>query len=129
MGMVWSQNEGTGFDFDTQGINMEIRNKDYLHAQGTTLGADNGIGVAAGLALVEENLANVGQLEILITADEETTMGGAEFMDKTLMESNILINVDSEEEFAICVGCAGGFETKLNLPITRENGFDQLDQA
>lgn len=97
------------------------RDGDWLKARGTTLGADDGIGVAICLALLSEQDVEHGPLECLLTADEETTMGGAENIDPNLLNSNFLINLDSEDG-NICVGCAGGFEVDLDLPVSREAG-------
>jgi len=92
---------------------------EYLKADRTTLGADDGIGVAAALALLEDNTLVHGPLECLFTADEETTMGGAEFLaGAPFLTGKVLINVDSEEDHQVCMGCAGGFEKKLYLPLS-----------
>jgi dipeptidase D len=85
------------------------------------LGADDGIGCAAMLALLNDAEAKHGPLECLFTVDEETTMGGAERLGKApFLTANLLINLDSEEEYAICVGCAGGFETHIKLPVHKQ---------
>ncbi|KAL6062404.1 Aminoacyl-histidine dipeptidase [Balamuthia mandrillaris] len=119
MDMVCSANEGTVFDFLKDPINCEISGE-WLKAKGTTLGSDNGMGLAACLAILANPDALHGPLECLFTVDEETTMAGAEFLAPApFMQSKILINVDSEEEEAICIGCAGGFEVHITIPVER----------
>lgn len=88
-----------------------------IMATGTSLGADNGIGIALSLALVEDNVPH-GPLELLFTVDEETSMKGAQEIKPGFLKSKYLINVDSEEDWRICIGCAGGFETSIILPVT-----------
>jgi len=87
--------------------------------------ADNGMGVATALAVFEDAKAGKfehGQIEALFTADEETTMGGAENLaPKPFLDSDILLNVDSEEEYSICIGCAGGMENSFEIPISRDS--------
>jgi dipeptidase D len=85
-----------------------VRDGEWLRADGTTLGADNGIAVATHLALMEDRAAEHGPLEFLFTIDEETGLTGAHGLDPALLESRILINLDSEEEGALFVGCSGG---------------------
>lgn len=121
MDMVTSKNTDTEFNFDTDPIEMFINEEGWLQAKGTTLGADNGIGVCAGLAILEEDM-KLPMIEVLLTANEETDMSGAENIDPTVLKSSRLLNLDSEEEDRICIGCAGGFERKFHLPITREAG-------
>jgi dipeptidase D len=87
-------------------------------ATGTTLGADNGIGVAALLALAEADDVEHGPLELLFTIDEETGLTGAMQLDGSLLRGRRLINLDSEEEDGICVGCAGGGQSTLLLPLS-----------
>ncbi|KJE88369.1 aminoacyl-histidine dipeptidase [Capsaspora owczarzaki ATCC 30864] len=138
--MVTSKNEGVEHDFDVDPIRVRI-DGDWLKAESTTLGADDGIGVAACLALLEdiapERMELEGRshkdkrefvhpaLELLFTADEETTMSGAMDIDPELLKARLMINVDSEEQNSICIGCAGGFEKILLLPVEwAENGDD-----
>lgn len=115
MDMVCSANSCVHFNFDTQPIECFIEG-DWLKARNTTLGADNGLGLAAALAVLEESNAH-GTLECLFTADEETTMGGAENLDADVLSSKVLLNVDSEEEHSICIGCAGGAENDFTLDV------------
>jgi dipeptidase D len=117
--MVNEKNADVGHDFARDPIRPR-REGDWLMATGTTLGADNGIGVAALLALAEADDVAHGPLELLFTIDEETGLTGALQLDGGLLEGRRLINLDSEEEDAICVGCAGGGQSTLALPLTFE---------
>jgi dipeptidase D len=90
-----------------------------MYASGTTLGADNGIGIAAAFAVLEDKSLKHGPIEVLITCDEETTMEGAQHLDPTVLKAKYLINVDSEEEYSICVGCAGGLTTYTKIALNR----------
>nr|MBX2827175.1 M20/M25/M40 family metallo-hydrolase [Flavobacteriaceae bacterium] len=107
--MVHQKNNDTVFDFDTMGIDMFI-DGDWVKANGTTLGADNGLGVATIMAvLASENLAHP-DLEALFTIDEETGMTGAMGLKGGLLKGGILLNLDTEEDDEIGVGCAGGVD-------------------
>jgi dipeptidase D len=117
--MVNEKNADVDHDFARDPIRPR-REGDWLMATGTTLGADNGIGVAALLALAEADDVAHGPLELLFTVDEETGLTGALQLDGGLLEGRRLINLDSEEEDAICVGCAGGGQSALALPLTFE---------
>jgi dipeptidase D len=121
--MVCSKTTASSHDFDTDPILADITaDGQWVQAEGTTLGADDGVGVAAALALLEaapESLAH-GPLECLFTVEEETTMDGAiNLAPAPFIEAQALINVDSEEDHCVCVGCAGGQELKLYLPVQR----------
>lgn len=119
MDVVCSKTQDKEHNFHTDPV-TPIIDGEWLRADRTTLGADDGAGVAAALAILEDQSIQAGQLEAVFTADEETTMGGAEFMDKApFLDSTVLINVDSEEDHEICVGCAGGIEKTVTLPVTR----------
>lgn len=96
----------------------EHKGRQVLMATGTSLGADNGIGVAFGLALLEDKSLKHGPLECLFTIDEETTMVGASEIEPGWLKSKILINADSEEDDCLCIGCAGGFESTIQVPLT-----------
>ena len=115
--MVTTTIDGHDFDFEKEAIVLQLSD-DFLKADRTTLGADNGIGVAAGLALLADDTMSYPMLECLFTVDEETTMQGAEELPPDWLQSTIFINCDSEEEKSICVGCAGGQENIITLPIT-----------
>ena len=117
--MVQEKNSDVDFNFETDGIKPVV-DGDYLKADGTTLGSDNGIGVAASLAVMEADDLVHGPLELLFTIDEETGLTGATELDGSMLAGRRLINMDSEEEGALCVGCAGGADTKILLPIETE---------
>lgn len=105
--MVCEKNSSTKHDFDNEPIETQVVDG-WLKAKGTTLGADNGIGVAAALALLSSNEYEHGPLECLFTVDEETGLTGAHALSKDLLKGEILINLDTEEEGEIYIGCAGG---------------------
>ena len=108
--MVHQKNGDSNFDFDLQGIEMYV-DGDWVKARGTTLGADNGIGVAAIMAILEaEDLVHPA-LEALFTIDEETRMTGAKQLDPGNLSGTILLNLDTEEDNELTIGCAGGIDT------------------
>jgi len=112
--MVCEKNTETEHDFATEGIRFR-RDGDWLRAVGTTLGADNGVAVAAMLAVLSGDYAH-GPLEALFTVDEETGLTGASGLDPKLIKGRVLLNLDSEEEGAFTIGCAGGINTRGELP-------------
>ena len=112
--MVHQKNFDTEFDFLTQGINMFV-DGDWVKARGTTLGADNGLGVAAIMAVLESNNIPHPPIEALFTIDEETGMTGAIGLDNTILDGDILLNLDTEEDNEIGVGCAGGIDITATL--------------
>lgn len=117
--MVNEKNSDVTHDFSTDPI-VPRREGEYLKASGTTLGSDNGIGVAAMLAVMEaQNLVH-GPLELLFTIDEETGLTGASSLDASSLAGRRLLNLDSEEEGTITVGCAGGAGNNLRLPLAGE---------
>lgn len=107
--MVHQKNNDTTFDFDSQGIKMWI-DGDWVRADGTTLGADNGLGVAAIMALLQSETLEHPALEALFTIDEETGMTGAKELRENWLKGEILLNLDTEEDDEIGVGCAGGVD-------------------
>lgn len=110
MDMVCEKNEGVDHNFETDPIQTRI-DGEWVKAEGTTLGADNGIGMALSLAaLIDDSYAH-GPLEALFTYDEETGMSGAHALKEGFMTGKVLINLDSEEENQIFIGCAGGMDT------------------
>jgi dipeptidase D len=113
--MVHQKNNDTDFDFDTQGIDMFVEG-DWVKARGTTLGADNGLGVATIMAILESDSIAHPPLEALFTIDEETGMTGAKGLKGGLLNGEILLNLDTEEDDEIGVGCAGG----VDVTATRE---------
>jgi len=116
--MVCEKNAGFEFDFLTQAIPYEIEDG-WMIAKNTTLGADDGIGVAACLALLESDLPT-GKLECLFTISEETGMDGAFALEKGFFSGKTLINLDSEDEGQMFVGCAGGMDTTATFSFERE---------
>jgi dipeptidase D len=114
--MVQEKNSDVQHDFDNDPIEP-VRDGDYLKANGTTLGSDNGIGVAAMLAIMEDDELVHGPLEFLFTIDEETGMTGAAGLADGMLQGRQLINLDSEEEGVLTIGCAGGADTHLHLPV------------
>ena len=107
--MVHQKNADTVFDFDTQGIEMYV-DGDWIKAKGTTLGADNGLGVATIMAILESNDIEHPAIEALFTIDEETGMTGAMGLKGGLLKGEILLNLDTEEDDEIDIGCAGGVD-------------------
>ena len=109
--MVCEKNNDVKHDFLTDPIETEI-DGEWLKAKGTTLGADNGIGVAAELAILASDDIEHGPIECLFTVDEETGLTGARALEKGFMTGDILLNLDSEDEGEIFMGCAGGKDTQ-----------------
>ncbi len=114
--MVNEKNADVEHDFSRDPIQPRLEGE-YLTAQGTTLGADNGIGVAAMLAILEDRTLVHGPLELLFTVDEETGLTGARGLDGSMLRGRRLLNLDSEEEGTVTVGCAGGADTEIFLPL------------
>lgn len=117
--MVNEKNSGTVHDFDRDPI-RPVRGGEFLRADGTTLGSDNGIGVAAMLALMDARNVAHGPLELLFTIDEERGLTGAAQLDGALLQGRRLINLDSEEEGTLTVGCAGGADSRFYFPVQAE---------
>jgi dipeptidase D len=114
--MVNEKNSDVEHDFDRDPIDPQ-RDGEYLKANGTTLGSDNGIGIAAALAVMESTDIAHGPLELLFTIDEETGLTGAAGIQGQLVQGRQLINMDSEEEGALYVGCAGGADSNLTVAL------------
>ena len=107
--MVWQKNADTDFDFETQGIEMQV-DGDWVSAKGTTLGADNGIGVASIMAILASDQIEHPPLEALFTIDEETGMTGAKALAPGWLKGTILLNLDTEDDDELTIGCAGGVD-------------------
>lgn len=117
--MVHQKNSGVAFDFHTDAIPMYV-DGDWVKAKGTTLGADNGIGVAAAMAVLTATDLVHGPIEALFTVDEETGMTGAFGLKPGFVTGDILFNMDSEEEGELCISCAGGLDTNIHLHYAPE---------
>ena len=107
--MVHQKNNATQFDFESEGIKMNITDG-WIHALGTTLGADNGIGVAAIMAVLSSTTLEHPAIEALFTVDEETGMTGAMELQPGFLSGDILLNLDTEDDDEISIGCAGGID-------------------
>lgn len=120
--MVHQKNSDSGFDFSSQGIDMYI-DGDWVKAHGTTLGADNGIGVAAILSILASKDIAHPPLEALFTVDEETGMTGALALTGGLLEGRTLLNLDTEDDDELTIGCAGGID------VTATGNYEQQSPA
>ena len=121
--MVHQKNADTIFDFDKQGIEMYV-DGDWVTAKGTTLGADNGLGVAAIMSVLESKTIEHPAIEALFTIDEETGMTGAKGLEGGLLEGEILLNLDTEEDDEIGMGCAGGIDVTAKRTYSQETVSD-----
>ena len=120
MDMVPQKTSDTVHDFLKDPIETWI-DGEWVKAKGTTLGADNGIGVAMGMAVAEDKNLPHGPIEVLITYDEETGMSGAEALKPGVLKGDILLNLDSEDEMELCIGCAGGLDAIAEFRYKKEN--------
>lgn len=118
--MVHQKNSDTVFDFDTQGIEMLV-DGDWVKANGTTLGADNGIGVGAIMAVFASTDIAHPALEAMFTIDEETGMTGAIKIDPSNFKGTVLLNLDTEDDDELSIGCAGGIDTNTTFSYDEEN--------
>ncbi len=119
MDMVCEKNSGTEHDFDNDPIQTYI-DGDWVKAKGTTLGADDGIGVAAMLAILDAKDIKHPAIECLITVDEERGLTGAQHVSKDWLRSSLLLNLDSEDDGQFCIGCAGGIDTVATYNLSEE---------
>lgn len=118
--MVHQKNADTDFDFDTQGIQSYI-DGEWVKARGTTLGADNGMGVAAIMTLLKSSDIPHPAIEALFTIDEETGMTGAINLEQGILNGQILLNLDTEDDDEFSIGCAGGIDTNTSKQYNQEN--------
>ncbi len=118
MDMVCEKGPGSNHNFQKDAIKL-IREGDWLRADNTTLGADNGVAIALVLMIVEENLVHP-PLELLLTVDEETGLTGANLLEPGFLSGEVLLNLDSEDEGQFTIGCAGGKHLILQLPLDKE---------
>ncbi len=119
MDMVCEKTPTSTHDFTKDSIPL-VRDGDWITAEETTLGADNGIALALAMVLAEDSSCSHGPLELLFTVDEESGLIGARDLDPELIEGRVLLNLDSEDEGVFTVGCAGGQETRIRLAIEPE---------
>ncbi len=117
--MVCQKNKDTDFDFETQGINMYV-DGDWVKAKGTTLGADNGIGVASAMAVLSSKDIVHPPIEALFTTDEEAGMTGAHHLQPGFLSGDILMNLDTEDDDELSIGCAGGIDTDVSWSYEEE---------
>jgi dipeptidase D len=120
MDMVCEKTPDSPHDFLKDPIRCIVEG-DWLHADRTTLGADNGMALALALALAEDESVAHPALELLFTVEEEVGIGGANHLQPGFIRGKILVNLDSEEEGSFVIGCAGGMKTRIRLPLTFEN--------
>ena len=126
MDMVCEKNNDVDFDFDNDPIIPRI-DGEWVKATGTTLGADDGIGVATQMAILDASDIEHGPIECLFTMDEETGLTGAFGLSGELLQSRILLNLDSEDEGELFIGCAGGRDTLAEIPYKmKDNDPDRL---
>ncbi|HCN52019.1 MAG TPA: cytosol nonspecific dipeptidase [Chryseobacterium sp.] len=123
--MVCQKNNDVNFDFETEGIKMEI-DGDWVKAKGTTLGADNGLGVATIMSILESSDIPHPALEALFTIDEETGMTGALGLKPGQLTGDILLNLDTEEDDEIDIGCAGGVDVTITQSYATEASKGQI---
>lgn len=114
MDMVCVKEEGSDHDFEKDPIKL-IEKDGWITADGTTLGADNGIGVAFAMAVLDDDSLKHGPIEAIITTEEETSMGGAGKLDLSQITAKYLLNIDSEEEGVLTIGCAGGLDLEIEF--------------
>jgi dipeptidase D len=122
--MVCEKNSDVVHDFSRDAIKAEIKGE-WAQANGTTLGSDNGIGLAASLAAMEDKSLVHGPLEFLFTVDEETGLTGATKIESSFLNGKKLLNLDSEEEGAFTIGCAGGADSEISFPLKRKTRSSQ----
>lgn len=123
--MVCQKNNDVNFDFETQGIQMEV-DGDWVKAKGTTLGADNGLGVATIMSILESSDIPHPDLEALFTIDEETGMTGALGLKPGQLTGQILLNLDTEDDDEIDIGCAGGIDVTISQDYATEASNGQI---
>ena len=118
MDMVCEKEKGCDIDMEKEGLRLYV-DGDFLRAEGTTLGGDDGIAVAYALALLESKELSHPRLEAVFTVDEETGMYGASSIDLSMLQGNRMLNIDSDEEGVFLTGCAGGLSLSACIPVSR----------
>ncbi|MEX1188832.1 MAG: aminoacyl-histidine dipeptidase [Bacteroidia bacterium] len=121
--MVHQKNSDTDFDFSTQGIQSYI-DGEWVKAKGTTLGSDNGMGVAAAMSVLASNDLKHPKIEALFTIDEETGMTGAKGLKPGFLSGSIMLNLDTEDDDELCIGCAGGIDSNVSWNYREEPSPD-----
>jgi dipeptidase D len=116
--MVCERDSDSPYDAESGPVHV-VCEGEWLRAEGTTLGADNGVGVAAAMAAAEDDSVKHGPLDLLMTVDEETGLTGAMKLDPSMLRGRIMLNLDSEEDGMVFVGCAGGCDTRTRLSLPR----------
>lgn len=116
MDMVCEKNSDVEFDFEKEGLRLKV-DGDFVSAEGTTLGGDDGIAVAFALAILEDDSLEHPELEVVITTDEEVGMKGASVLDVSDLKAGCLLNLDNESEGQILTSCAGGMKSRAALPV------------
>ncbi len=117
---IWSvkKKKDCNLDMDKEGLRLYV-DGDFMKAEGTTLGGDDGIAVAYALAILESDEISHPKLEVVITVDEEIGMLGAAVMDLSMLTGHTMLNIDSDEEGIFLTGCAGGMALNVSIPVTR----------
>ena len=118
MDMVCEKESDVMHDFTKEGLDLKIEG-DFIHAKGTTLGADDGVALAYALAILDGDYVHP-RLEVIVTTDEETGMEGATGLDTSMLKAKYMLNLDSDEEEVLIVGCAGGMRSSFDLPVQYE---------
>jgi len=126
--MVPQKNADVDHDFTTDPIETVI-DGEWVKARSTTLGADNGIGCAMMMAVLEDELLNHPAIEALFTVDEEVGMVGANGLDKEMLQGSLMLNLDTEEEGELCIGCAGGRDVNISFRFKPDRAIDKGDIA
>lgn len=124
MDMVCEKEEGCTKNMEKEGLDLEV-NGDLISARGTTLGGDDGVALCIALAILDDDKLPHPRLECVFTVSEETGMEGANAIDVSMLKGRKLINIDSEDEKYIIVGCAGGARIHLTLPVERTGAYDR----
>ena len=122
--MVCEKDAGCDFDFEHDSLHLKT-DGEHVFAEGTTLGADDGVAIAMALSILEDNTLKTPPLEVIFTTDEETGMYGANALDVSHITAKRFINIDSENEGVFTVGCAGGCRVDIKLPVETENNKKQ----
>lgn len=129
MDMVCEKISGSSHDFEKEGLELRIED-DFIFANGTTLGGDDGIAIAYMLAILSDNTIQHPSLEVVITTDEEIGMDGAIGLDASVLRAEYMLNIDSEEEGVLLSSCAGGMTSSCTFPIgtVNKNGFGRIKE-